>query len=183
MTKLKEECCTGNIHQRKGAADVSAHGLSDKSDIEKHVVLLKEFFKDEDLEVRSKASEVFRREERLHIPKIMKLSLCYVETPAFDDEPEELLYGLDDFTGDLKKYAETLFKAGEKLCGPMVNDARNYATSVAVAAHLFGKLMLRLYERTYQDRDKTLHIKCLDTWDKLLEAGIVEHGTLEEIGA
>ena len=183
MEALKKKCCVGSDEQRKGAAKVAARWLRDGSDLAKHVELLKRFFVDEETEVRREGACVFRREERLHIPEVVSLSEYYVETPSFDDGPNMLFYGLEDYTGNLALYAETLLKAGHKLAEELAPAARNIATRIAGATRIFAKLMLRLYEQTYNSREKELNLRCLGIWDRMLEAGIVETRTLEEIGA
>jgi hypothetical protein len=181
MEELKKECCCGSVHQRKGVAEVAVHWMNERANIEKHIEIIRAFFNDEDAEVRREAGNCFRKEERLHIPEVVKLAVDYVESAAFDNDPDTLFYGLDDYTGNLKTYAESLFKAGEKLAGPLANVARNFATGIGVAVTMFAKLMLRLYEQTYRSGDKQVNERCLSIWDRLLESGIVETRVLEEI--
>lgn len=182
MEEIKEECCSsGSTEQRKGAANVADCWLNKDADIAKHIEMLKVFFHDNDAEVRREAGSCFRKEGRLHIPEISRLAVDYVESPAFDDNPEMFFYGLDDYTGNLKDYAESLFKAGEKLAGPLANNAKNLATGIGVAVRNFAKIMLRLYEQTYRSGDKHTNERCLSIWDKLLESGIVETRVLEDL--
>lgn len=183
MGAIKEECCCGSVEQRKGAAQVAARWLRAGANVAKHLDLLRRFFVDNDREVRHKAAGVFRKEERLHIPDVVSLSEYYVGTPSFNDDPSMLFYGLEDYTGDLASYAGALLKAGEKLSQALAPAARNIATRAALATRIFAKLMLRLYEQTYNAREKKLNLRCLTIWDRLLEAGVVETRTLEEIGA
>jgi hypothetical protein len=181
MDKMKEECCRGSTEQRKGAAHVTNHWLDKDAVIAKHIEMLKVFFNDRDTEVRRKAAGCFRDKENLHIPEISQLAVDYVESPAFDDDPDKLFYGLNDYTGNLKNYAESLFKAGEKLAGPLADNAKNIAIGIGMAAMNFAKIMLRLYEQTYRSGDKQTNEKCLLIWDKLLESGVVDRRVLEEI--
>jgi hypothetical protein len=181
MEKLKNECCCGSTNQRKGAASVAVRWLNEKADIAKHIEMIKTFFNDKDVEVRREAGNCFRKEVRLHIPEVAHLAVDYVESPSFDDDPDELFYGLKDYTGNLKDYAESLFKAGEKLAGPLANTARKLATRIGLAVSVFAKLMLRLYEQTYRSGDRQVNERCLSIWDKLLESGIVETRVLEEL--
>jgi len=181
MEKIKEECCCGSVEQRKGAAHVTNHWLNKNAVIAKHIEMLKMFFNDKDIEVRGEAAGCFREEENLHIPEISRLAVDYVESPAFDDDPEIFFYGLDDYTGNLKDYAESLFKAGEKFAGPLADKAKNLAMGIGLAVSNFAKIMLRLYEQTYRCGDKQTNERCLLIWDKLLESGIVDTHVLQEI--
>jgi hypothetical protein len=183
LSELKEECCVGSIHQRKGAAEVSARWLKKDAEVSRHINLLMKFFNDQDADVRGKAAMCFLKEERLHISEIVTLSGYFVNTKTFDDNPGTILRGLEEYTGNIEDYADVLLSIGTKLARTNESETLENRQQAVWAMHIFAKIMLRLYERTYRKRDKMLHDRCLDTWDKLLEAGIVEQRTLEEIGA
>lgn len=177
-------CKSGAVPQRKGVADVASHWIGEENEdfTQKCVTLLTGLFNDDSSEVRGKAASVFYREDIFHRTEMIMLSQWFVDTRAFDDDPDRLLYGLESYTGNLRSYAETLLKACEKLSGSLAEASRDFSGHIAGCTMELSSLMLRLYEQSQDTGDRELQTKCLDAWDMIVRSRVGGlYGVLEKI--
>jgi hypothetical protein len=92
----------------------------------------------------------------------------FVQSPAFADDPSDLLHPLVSFPQELRPYAAAILRAAEILAGPLAAASRDMQHRLGFSANDLSILLIRLYEAAYGTGDADLQKACLDQWDSLL---------------
>lgn len=98
------------------------------------------------------------------------LALAFVKSRAFADNPNDLLYPLCDFAGDLLGFRGVVLAAAGRLAGDLAGDANGSGGS----GQTMSALLLRLYQKGHEGEDCQLVENCLNRWDAMLAAGVGE---------
>ena len=180
MNKIVDACNEGNRWQRMGVADVLSNAVARGHDRPGIVDRLRSLINDSEKEVRDVASGVFRINGLYEQPSSVMLVDAFFQSRALDDNIDDLLHGLDGFTGSLKPYTSVICGLADRFAGPLAAEARNLQSHRPIDANSLAKVLLRLYEQS--EHDRVLRRKCLDAWDGLLSQGI-GHDVLKDIDA
>jgi hypothetical protein len=161
----------GTPAQRKGVAEVAADWLEDERHRSRCVGLLPALLDDDDAGVRRSASGflscgVF---DALGIPELVR---TFVHTRAFHDQGGRFLHVLRQYPGSIVGYADALLEACDVFATALADLSRDRRHRLAGDAHFSSPLVLRLYEQAQDTRDAAIQARCLDAWDRMLEARV-----------
>jgi hypothetical protein len=159
-------CLAGEVTLRAGLAGALATAVAKGCENGQACEILASLLCDVDKDVRDSASGYFRSDKALNQPCAVRLSEAFVASPAMDDNVQSLLLGLEQHTGSLKPFALAILAVSDRLCGPLVSDARDPRTSRPMDAEKLAKVLLRLYEQS--EGDPSGRRRCLDAWDRLM---------------
>ena len=166
-----EHCLNGSPPQRKGVAEVAASLLGEGEYADNAKVILLRLANDEDEKVAQIVARSFEHLDLRHITSDRDAWNTFARSKAFQADPSPLLHALERQTGKLLPFADCLLAVGTTFAEELAEASQNMATGIAADVRLLLPLLLRLYEEA-EDRDKVLHIRCLDLWDYLLERRI-----------
>jgi hypothetical protein len=164
-----QRCLNGPPRLREGVAGALAGAVANACPNPNAIERLATLFDDPDKEVRAAAASFFRSEDVIETAPAQALARRLAVSAALDDNMDDLLMGLEHYTGLLKPYADVVFAMADRLAGPLAAEARDHRTRRPFDA-LLAKVLLRLYEQT--EHDKELRRRCLDAWDQLIAQGI-----------
>jgi hypothetical protein len=134
--------------------------------------LLPLFFDDPDQPVRRAASTFLRQDDVLGNQAVAALSVRFIRTQAFQDDPREILEALRRHRGSLVPMAMVVFAVCDLFAGPLAGGTRDIREAHAYDITLVPPLLLRLYEEAEQTAHRDLQVRCLDSWDNLLKARV-----------
>ncbi|MEE9294613.1 MAG: ATP-binding protein [Phycisphaerae bacterium] len=176
---LVNECRAGSRSQRLGVAQAAVQYFAGGRAIDNCSCILKEMFADPNPDVRHRAACVFRNGDVFGMPECTELAHAFVESLAFNDNPDHLLHPLSKSTASLADYSTVVLAAADRLAGPLADDTRDMSRRSAFAGNEVTTLLLRVYEHSYEACDQSLQEQCLDRWDVLLEnrVGMTEDPT------
>jgi hypothetical protein len=164
--KYAEKCIEGNLYQQKGAAQVCAANII-KTEFRSFCESgLKRLFNSVHKEVQNEAKNCFRNFSGDMIGNYNILIEQYIESPAFQDDPYQLMYALD---GSTAKIPEVIFKVSERKISDFKKDKTGRIRSRVSFTDTICKLLMRVYCQT---NDESLRSHCLDCFDELLKLGI-----------
>ncbi|MDX2039414.1 MAG: hypothetical protein SFX72_22400 [Isosphaeraceae bacterium] len=167
--------------QRVGVAEALANAVSEGHDSSDVLERLQALFDDSEKEVRDAASGVFRVASFFdRVSSAPSVADAFLGSEALDDNVDDLLHGLEEFSGSLKPYSSVICGLADRFAGPLASEARDYRTRRPLDAGQLAKVLLRLYEQSEDDRK--LRRRCLDAWDVLLRQGI-GHDVLQNVDA
>ncbi|MFD3328702.1 hypothetical protein [Streptomyces sp. NPDC058701] len=142
---------------RRGAAVVFARNVD-------HYPHLIPLFGDDDAEVRKNASLAMRYAFDLPPAQAEELVRAFLDSRAFADHLEHLVFALHDHTGPLPAVAIEACELIVQHAGRELGDIRTHR---AADGHHLVSTVLRLYRQSPSE----LRIRCLDIIDRLSEAG------------
>ena len=172
LRETMEKCISGSVPQRAGIANVAATEISEES-IERDVLkILEACLDDEDEEVRREACQACQS-NLFEYPQGWELLERLPNLRAFPAAIERVvLLFLDSHQCPPKKYRAKLlrfFAESLKLA------ERTEATGNGLPdLYWLPGILLRIQRECDPNRDRELHEKCLDLWDKMLEQRIGE---------
>ena len=120
-------------------------------------------------EIRRRAGGIFREEALLAQESAVELTQAFVNSRAFLDNPDDILYPLDEYVGDILPYADVVLSAVNRVCTLLAEETRNISSRIAYAGNELSKLTLKVYETSYEKQNKSLQDRCLDCWDHMLK--------------
>lgn len=167
---LAARCVIGSEAHRKGTAEAMAQLLQRPEPESKQAALrgLLDLLHSSDKAADSKVADLLREEEILESPEGPVLAEAYIRSSAMDDDPGDLFYGLQHFSGSLVPYAHILFAAVQRLGGDLAPATRDLSTKLSGAVSSLPELLLRLYEEAEDPHLRSVRKACLDAWDSLL---------------
>jgi hypothetical protein len=168
---LAARCLAGGKAQRKGAAEAMAQLLG-RPESKQALRGLLELLRNSDDAADHEVADLLREEEILGSPEGPKLAEAYVRSSAMEDDPGDLFYGLQNFTGSLVPYASILLEAVQRLGGGLASGTRDLSTRLSGAVSFLPEILLRLYEQAEDPELKSVRSTCLDAWDSLLRGQV-----------
>lgn len=163
------KCCKGTVSQRKGVAKVSLSLLEDKKYDGKCQELLFQFMNDPDREVRDELRGIFRKNELLNDPQYEPLIGKYIESRAFDDDPDLFILSLKEFPGSLISVAGAIFSVCEEFLVTLKKKTLDIGSRYPHTVLEAQSILLRLYEQAQGEPNPQIADRCLDIWDLFFE--------------
>ncbi|MFO0879801.1 MAG: hypothetical protein U0840_20835 [Gemmataceae bacterium] len=160
----------GTSAQRKGVATAAAYNCDDAETCVRCVELLEPLLDDPDQGIREKAGEFLREPEVLRSPTGRRLAVVYAGGQEFTRHPFWLVEAIRKHQDSLVPLAPVFDAVCGRLAADLADPARRGDHRAWVDLERFFPLTLRLYEQAEQGRDVQLRNRCLDWWDRLLEA-------------
>lgn len=170
MDDERESCLAGTVAQRRGAAKTAVGWFPHDDVTDGCVRLLKRLFHDPSGEVRQVAAR-FLYEWKGLTPAEVECLADYVDSPAFDDQPEMLFEVLQKHTGALLPLINPILTACHKLADKAASVGAEAAPRFGWQFKIIPPILLRAYEQAEEQRQGAARDACLDAWDALLEAG------------
>jgi hypothetical protein len=171
--QFSEELATflreGTVLQRKGLADVAAIFITTPEYFANCASLIAGLCDDPDREVRRQVGHAFRNAEALRTPGGVDLSLRFVNSTAFRDDPTTLIYAIESYAGDLLPFADILLSMCREFVGPLQAATRDPSGGVMWDMSHFLPMLVRLYEQANERHDFQTVNHCLDAWDAMFE--------------
>ncbi|MFI1002477.1 hypothetical protein ACIP10_26705 [Streptomyces galbus] len=146
-----------NVTARRGAAAELAANIS-------HYPHLLPLFDDADADVRKNASLAIREVFDLFPVQADELIRAFLDSDAFPDHLEHLVFALHEHTGTLPGLA---VDACERIVQHAGRDLGDIRTHRAADGHYLISVVLRLYRQSPQSQ----RIRCLDIIDRLAQVG------------
>ncbi|WP_316745461.1 hypothetical protein [Streptomyces sp. MK7] len=145
------------VTARRGAAAELAANIS-------HYPHLVPLFDDADADVRKNASQAIREAFDLYPAQADELITAFLDSDAFPDHLEHLVFALHEHTGPLPALA---VDACERIVQHAGRDLGDLRTHRAADGHYLISVVLRLYRQSPQSQ----RIRCLDIIDRLAQVG------------
>ncbi|MET8037769.1 hypothetical protein [Streptomyces sp. NPDC005345] len=146
-----------NVTARRGAAAELAANVS-------HYPHILPLFDDPDADVRKNASLAIREAFDLFPAQADELIRAFLDSNAFPDHLEHLVFALHEHTGPLPTLA---VEACERIVQHAGRDLGDIRTHRAADGHYLISVVLRLYRQSPQSQ----RIRCLDIIDRLAQVG------------
>jgi len=169
---LAARCLTGSESHRKGAARAMAQLLQRPESKPAALQGLLDLLHNSDEAADNEVADLLREEEILGSPEGPVLAEAYIRSPAMEDDPGDLFYGLKNFTGSLVPYASILLAAVQRLGGDLAPATRDLSTRLSGAVRFLPEILLRLYEQAEGPELRAVRNTCLDAWDSLLRGQV-----------
>jgi hypothetical protein len=171
----------GTAAQRKGVAMAAAQNCDDAALVVRCGELLEALIDDPDEAVREQAAQFLSEPSVLRSATGRRLAERFAAGLEFPRQPHSLVEALRRHPDSLVPLAPVF----EAACGRVAADLTD---AVRRGEHQrnqfeldrFAPLILRLYEQAEQARDAALRNRCLDWWDRLLQARM--NGTIQLLG-
>lgn len=164
--ELMEQALSGDVHIRKGVAQVSAGRVDRTSDAELATASLIRLMNDEADEVRKAAAAVAPHLREHPLQPFVQLLTALIESPSYGHATPQLLLTLQHAPD---KVDELVLKAAQRFIDVFGKDAADVRTGAAGDAHYISELVVR---GLAQSRDHAHRAALLDVLDMLLELGV-----------
>lgn len=167
---LAQQAIDGTVPQRSGAAQAIADLIDVPEWRGKCFDLFVKFCHDREEDVSARVSQVLRSgDELLQSTDGSRFANALVNSPAFERDSWSLVHGLEQYSGSLLPYAETIEVAVRRFCqfersGTAADSRDHHMTD-----HDLAPLLLRFYQQTEGPQHRDLRNICLDAWDNLLK--------------
>ncbi len=168
---LAEECVEGNAHQRKGVASALARLIDEKPEGRAAAERLLPFFDDPESAVAGAAANVFRDEDFLRSSQGPSIAMAFVESEQFRRDPDDLIFPLSEYAGDLLPYQPVLARIVERATGDMSGLNSDIRRGSFGFADRTSECLLRIYERAQASGYEMVRSWCLDQLDALVRGG------------
>lgn len=165
-TELMEQALSGDVHVRKGVAEVCAGRVDRTSNADLATASLIRLMNDDEDEVRKAAAEVAPHLREHPLQPFAQLLTALIDSPAYDHATPQLLITLQ-YAPD--KVDELVLKAARRFVDVFAKDAADIRTGAAGDAHYISELVVR---GLAQSRDRAHRAALLDVLDLLLELGV-----------
>lgn len=163
------QCQCGSMVQRQGVASIVSRFLHDEKYTKKCEKILRPLLNDCDKEVRDAVRSPFYTKGSLNNIKIQSFILDYINSKTFKDDPDRLVYELEDVEGKILFLADVIFgmydifSSISRVSTNLVGPNFPYAISKSLP------VLLRLYEQALNNNNDEIANHCLDTWDMLFQ--------------
>ncbi|GAB5514227.1 MAG: hypothetical protein Rhob2KO_19520 [Rhodopirellula baltica] len=182
FTDLVEASRNGTDAQRLGVARIAANFAKDERYSKTCFPILIEMCDDPNEKIREVTARAFYDKRLLEIPDVSAFMLSFLESEAFDDDPDSLCHALHDFGGSLTSITDVAFTTVKQAIEIQSNPTEKPARRMGLLdRHLTG-VILRLYEQSVAPENTHIRDACLDAIDDMLEHRITpSRSFLEEI--
>lgn len=160
--ELASACLAGDDAQREGAAKVYGANLTTARYRERCETSLAQLFEDPVESVRKAAGSAIRHMRNDSLGEFEALAERYMRSPAFEDDPEDLLLALTQTTAQVPRLATLVC---ERVIERTASEGADIRTKAARYAHEVSDLLMRAYADA---EDATLRARILDAIDRSL---------------
>lgn len=171
---LRDYCISGRPPLREGAAEIFAANLRSTGHRETCVESLLKLFNDEDLEVRRKAADCFRRLRGSDLEQFTELAIAFIESLAFNDSYDDLLRALETCEVTLPEVSCRFAERFVEMAGAATGDI---STAAAGDSADVSQLIVRVYSQTGNDAIRERALDVIDRMSALRSYGL--EGALE----
>lgn len=161
-----EQLAARSVNHRRLLADIAADVLTWTENRMRAEKLLKEFFFDEDKQVREQASHVFGKLRGEEIERCRELAENFVQSPAFSENSSRFLRMLEEASCDV---LDLVIGSAERLIAVIEEEGGN-DRGVNRDAHYLNDLLKREYVSSEKNADARKRL--LDLTDKMLAHNI-----------
>jgi hypothetical protein len=175
-----DSCRRGTPAQRRGVAAAAAHNIKDRRLTSGCAELLLDLIDDPDEGVQEALAAFLQDPKGLDTPEVVTVARRFAAGPGFARHPIWLVEALLRREASLVPVADLVFAVSERLTGDLAPATRDPSSRHTHEFHRFVPVVLRLYEQAEQVKDRELRRRCLDWWDRLLDARV--WGVREAIG-
>jgi hypothetical protein len=141
-------------------------------------------FDDQEASVAGSAALVFRHPEIMRSECGPELAIRFVRSRQFNRDPDDLMFPLSEFAGDLLPYQPVLAGVIERATTDMSSLNGDMQRAGYRFADRASECVLRIYERAQGREYKVIREWCLDQLDALVESGDSwGEGALERLGS
>jgi hypothetical protein len=164
--ELMEQALTGDVHIRKGIAEVCAVRVDRTSNADLAATSLIRLMNDDEDEVRRAAAAVAPHLREHPLQPFAGLLRALIDSPSYDHATPQLLLTLQ-YAPD--KVDELVLRAAHRFIDVFGKDAADIRTGASGDAHYISELVVR---GLAQSRDRADRAALLDVLDLLLELGV-----------
>jgi hypothetical protein len=183
FAKELEDCLQGSVPQRKGLAHVAVHFVTKPERFAKCSRIINRFQDDPEKNVRQSLLPMVRSIDILKFREGITLVQSFVESQAFRDDPTALIFGLNDYSGNLLPFSDVLFSICAQFVGPLRDASRDSSLGILHDVPQFVRILMRLHEQAEEAGNSQVVNKCLDAWDAMFERRVgVVHELARAIG-
>ncbi|MDU9050446.1 MAG: ATP-binding protein [Candidatus Electrothrix sp. Rat3] len=161
-----EQLATRSVNHRRLLADVVADVLTWTENRRRAEQLLKEFFFDEDKQVREQATHVFRKIRGEEIERCRELAEQFVQSPAISERSFSFLHMLQDASCDV---LDLVIGAAERLI-TVIEEEGDYDRRIERDVHYLNDLLKREYASS--EKNAEVRKRLLDVIDRMLSHNI-----------
>ena len=151
----------GTEWMREAACHVYAQNINNSVVGDKCAERIAQFFDDESETVRNQVGAAFWAMDGERVRQLEPMILKYIESKAFESDPEDLLRVLDESRAELPN---VIVRAAERIVTIIGDNGSNIQFREANTAHSIATLVVRQYAQT---SDPALKRKCLDLIDQM----------------
>lgn len=180
FSNLVTVCRRGPSPQRIGVVKIAAQFAKDEKYAEKCFPILADMCNDPTEEIREVTARAFHDERLLEIPNVSAFMLEFIESEAFDDDPDSLCDALHDFSGSLTQFTDVAFAAVKRAIESQSNPSANPNRRMGLLDRHLSGVILRLYEQSGSRSLARIRDECLDAIDEMLEHRIAPARSLLE---
>lgn len=159
--RVRDRCIDGRNALRMGAAEIFAANLRSAGHRDLCEGSLAKLFYDESPEVRKSAAHAFSTLQGRDLADFESLALAFIDSPAFEQEQEQLLWALDRCEVALPAATLRMAERFIEVAGPSVGDL---STRHAAHASDVGELVIRVYS---QASEQLIRERALDALDEM----------------
>ena len=163
---LMQQALSGDVHVRKGVAQISAGRVDRTSNAELATSTLIRLMNDDADEVRKEAAAVAPHLREHPLQPFIQLLTALIDSPSYHHATPQLLLTLQDAPD---RVDELILKAAQRFLDVFGRDAADIRTGAAGDAHYISELVVR---GLAQSRDRSHRASLLDVLDLLLELGV-----------
>lgn len=160
--EIAARCLAGDDARREGAAKVYGANLTSARYRERCETSLAQLFEDPVEFVRKAAGNSIRGMRDDSLGEFESLGERYVRSPAFQDDPEDLLLALTQTTAQVPSLA---ILACEQVIDRIAGEGADFRTKGARYAHQVSDVLMRAYADA---ADASLRLRILDAIDRSL---------------
>lgn len=157
-----EQLAARSVNHRRLLADVASDVLTWTENRMRAENLLKEFFFDEDKQVREQAAHVFGNIRGEEVERCRDLSENFVQSPAFSENSFRFLHILKEASCDV---LDLVILAAERLIA-MTEEEGWHGIDIKIDAHYLNDLLKREYVSS--EKNAAARKRLLDLTDKML---------------
>ena len=153
FAKELEDCLQGTVPQRKGLAHVAVHFVTKPEHFAKCSRIIKRFQDDPEKDVRQSLLPMVRSIDILKFREGITLVQSFVESQAFRDDPTALIFGLNEYSGNLLPFSDVLFSICAQFVGPLRDASRDSSLGILHDVPQFVRILMRLHEQAEETGD------------------------------
>lgn len=162
---LIQKCLKGDIHHRKGAADVFVNNVTSELHSMQSKEALLVLFNDSEKEVRDRAARCFYEIKKQNLVPYQAFIESFIKSRAIEDNSSKIEHLLKQ---SLTKLPDVILLLIEKFIDGQGSESGDVRTSASGDSYQLSKLLIRLYSQTNSDEAK---LGCLNAIDSMTGFG------------
>jgi hypothetical protein len=165
-------CRRGSVPQRKGVARIAAQFATDEKYADKCLPILALLCRDPSEEIREVTVRAVHNDRLLRIPDVSIFLRQFVESEAFDDNPDSLCNALYEFTGPLTPFTDIALSAITRIIEIQSKPSKKPNRGIGISDRRLISLVLRLYDQSESQENSYIRDACLNAIDDMLKHGV-----------